>query len=354
VLRLAATAILVIVPTLVYYLMVDSRGRMVGLFFFDLKHDLQGWLYAPAILFAAVALSWRGFAFTWLAAFLLHLPRTLRFTLSEESLFHNLTFWFLPLLAGAIVTLERKWRATQRQIEMERAQEREVFVQKILMAQEEERRRISKEIHDETLQDLVALAYVADAMLQECPEHEGLLRQQATSIKDNSLRMARELRRISSDLRPSTLDHLGLVPSLRSLADKMGDETRIPTRFTVTGAPRGLNEEAETALFRVVQEALTNVRKHSGATEAWVALEFRRDSLRLEVGDNGQGFTVRPHMERLAAEGHLGLLGIRERVTSLGGGFRVKSRPGTGTVVSLKIPIPIVEAAVSSPHASQP
>jgi len=350
--RVGVAILLVILPTIVYYIVIDTLDLLPvpGLFFFELKNDVQGSLYFVALAFAAIALAWRGFAYTWLAAFLIHLPRTVKFTLSPESLIHNLGFWFLPLFAGAVITLERRWRATQRRIDLERQQERELYIQKVLAAQEEERRRIAKEIHDETLQDLVALAYVADSMAQECPECEARLKDRAVSIKENSLRMAHELRRISSDLRPSTLDHLGLVPSLRSLAAKTADEAGIPTRLSVSGEPVSLDKHAETAIFRIVQEALTNVRKHSEATEAWVVMEFTRVSLKIEIGDNGCGLAPKLRMDRLASEGHLGLLGIRERVASLGGSVRVHSRRDHGTVLRLKIPIAAAEtqAALSS------
>ncbi|MBN1856911.1 MAG: sensor histidine kinase [Dehalococcoidia bacterium] len=348
--RVATIVVLLIVPTVVYYVIIDTLDLIPapGLFFFELKNDIQGCLYFAALAFAAVAFSWRGFAVTWLAAFLIHLPRTLTYTLSTESLLHNLGFWFLPLSAGAVITLERHWRAAQRQIEQERQQERELYIQQILAAQEEERLRISKEIHDETLQDLLALAYVADAMLKECHGGDGRLGEKATSMRDTSLRVARELRRISSDLRPSTLDHLGLVPFLRWLAERTGSEAAIPTRVTVAGQPWLPDKQAEIAIFRIVQEALTNVRRHSGATEAWVKLDFKAGSLKLQIGDNGQGFSPRLHTNRLASEGHLGLLGIRERVTALGGTLRLQSRPTMGTVLYLSIPAPVAAAAVSA------
>jgi two-component system sensor histidine kinase DegS len=340
VLLMAALVVLIAAPTFVYYIVIDTLDLIPapGLFFFELKNDLQGCLYFLGIVLAAVALSFRGFAYTWLAAFLIHLPRTIKFTLSTESLLHNLGFWFLPLFAGAVITLERHWRATQRDMEQERQREREVYIQKSLVAQEEERRRIAKEIHDETLQDLLALAYVADEMLKECPAEDERVASKAGSIKDTSLRVAHELRRISFDLRPSTLDHLGLVPSLRALAERTTDEAAIPTRFGVSGEPMRLDKQAEIAIFRIVQEALTNVRRHSNATAAWVKLDFRRDALRLEIGDNGEGFNAKGRMARLASEGHLGLLGIRERLTSLGGNLRLQSRPGQGTLLNMTIP----------------
>ncbi len=339
--RVAIVVVLLFVPTIYYYVIMDTLDLLPipGPFFFELRNDIQGSLYFVALAFAALAFSWRGFAYTWLAAFLIHLPRTVKFTLSTESLLHNLGFWFLPLFAGGIITLERHWRATQRRIELEREQERELYIQKVLVAQEEERRRIAKEIHDETLQDLLALAYAADAMLKECPQCYVGLGAKAASMKDTSLRVAGELRRISSDLRPSTLDHLGLVPALRSLAEKTAADAGIPTRLTVTGKPKRLNKQAEVAIFRIVQEALTNVRRHSEATEAWVTLKFSHGSLKLQIADNGRGLTPKLRMDRLASQGHLGLLGMRERVTSLGGTLRIESLPALGTKLDLSIPL---------------
>ncbi len=351
--RMAVIVVLIIVPSVAYFIDTLDLVPVPGLFFWELMHDVQGCLYFAALAFAAVALSWRGFAFTWLAAFIIHLPRTVMYTLSTEALIRNLGFWFLPLSAGAVITLERHWRAAQRQVELDRQQERELYIQQILVAQEEERLRISKEIHDETLQDLLALAYVADAMLKECHEGDGRLGEKAISMRDTSLRVAGELRRISSDLRPSTLDHLGLVPSLRWLSERTGSEAAIPTRLTVSGQPWPLDKQAEIAIFRIVQEALTNVRKHSGATEAWVNLEFKQDVLKLKIGDNGHGFTPRLNTNKLASEGHLGLLGIRERVAALGGSLRLQSRPTMGTVLNLSIPAPALEITASDGTAAR-
>ena len=341
-LRVVLVALLIVAPTIVYYVFIDTLDHITTskLFVFELMNDVQGSLYFAAMGVAAITLLWRGFVVTWLAAFLIHLPRTIRFSLSTESLVHNLGFWFLPLSIGALITLERYWRATQRRIEQERQQEREVYIQKSLVAQEEERRRIAKELHDETIQELVALAYVADAMFKASLKVDGTLSATASSIKDMSLHVMQELRRISSDLRPSTLDHLGLVPSLRTLAERSSAEAGIPTHLTVEGVPQRLDKQAETAIFRIVQEGLNNVRKHSGATEAWVSLDFGPDMLRLTIGDNGQGFNSRIRRGKLASEGHLGLLGIRERATALGGSLQIQSRRPTGTKLNLKIPIP--------------
>jgi len=334
--------ILVVAPTIVYYVFIDTLDHITTsrLFVFELLNDLQGSLYFVAMGVAAITLLWKGFVVTWLAAFLIHLPRTIRFSLTTESLLHNLGFWFLPLSIGAVITLERYWRATQRKIEQERQQEREVYIQKSLLAQEEERRRVAKELHDETIQELVALAYLADALFKASLRVDETLSAKASSIKDMSLRVMQELRRISSDLRPGTLDHLGLVPSLRTLTERTAEEAGIVAHLTVEGVPLRLDKHSEIAIFRIVQEALTNVRKHSGATEAWVQLDFRPDTLRLTIGDNGQGFNPRAKRGKLATEGHLGLLGIRERATALGGSLKIRSRRPTGTTLNLEIPMP--------------
>jgi len=337
--RIGVTAALLILTTLFYYLLMDERGLFTNYFFFELRQSLHGCAYTLAILCAALTLPRSGFWTTWLVAFLVHLPRMVYFSLSTASLVQNMGFWFLPLLAGAIVALEIHWRSAQRQAEVQRARETEQYVQQLLAAQEGERRRISQDIHDTVLQDLLALACAPDRILSTGAGDADTMIETLRWMKENIIRVAHELRRISCDLRPSTIDHLGLVPSLRALAQSSASEVTIPIRVSVAGRPKRLTGEAEIALFRIVQEALANIRKHSQATDAWVNLAYTRDSVRLEVGDNGVGISSQLHMDQLASQGHLGLLGIRERVLSLGGHFRVVSRQDSGTVLRATVPI---------------
>ena len=336
--RRITTTILLVVPAIFYYIVIDALDYFPDLFFWELTHEVHGLFFLGAVIYAAASLDWRGFLLTWLAAFLVHLPRTMLFTLSTRALTMNLGFWALLLFAGAALALERHLRAIRRQAELDRRREQELSVRKILEAQEEERGRIAKEIHDETLQDLVALSYTAASLLEECRDRDVGIRDKAQVINETSVRVARELRRISADLSPTVLEHLGLVAAIGWLAERNREQGDIPTSVDVIGTPSNLTKQVETTVFRVVQEALNNVRKHSSATQARVFIEFKHDSVELQVQDNGLGFDPAVHMHRLATEGHLGLLGVRERIAAVGGTFGIYSAPITGTVLSVRIP----------------
>lgn len=336
--RLTIVSLLLILVTVLYYVVVDASGLLSGLFFFELKHRIHGMFYLLAIACASTFFQWRGYATVWLLAFLLHLPRTIFFSLSEEALVGNLGFWLVPLLAGGIVALERQWRARQKANFAERQRERELLLRRILVAQEDERRRIAKELHDETLQDLIALAYAAEATLGEIPESANQPRLRIIWIKDQCVRISRELRRISYDLRPSMLDQLGLVPAVRWLAERISTESKVTTEVGIHGKVERLDRQTESEIFRIVQEALTNVRKHSGATRATVTLTFSRESLEVAVMDNGRGFETGRSMRRLASTGHLGIIGMRERATAIGAHLVLRSDESSGTLLSMRVP----------------
>lgn len=336
-LRVGIAALLLILPTLVYYVLLDRLGLSPTLFFFELRHRVHGMLYLIPVIYASAFFPWAGYAVVWLLAFAIHLPRGVYYSLSAEALIGNLGFWFVPLLAGGLIAFERQWRSQQRKMFEERQHERELYLRRILVAQEEERRRIAKELHDETLQDIIALAFAAEAALSGLPEDVAEPRAKVNWIMDQCVRISRELRRVSYDLRPSVLDQLGLVPAVRSLAERT-TSAGVATAVTVQGDVERLSRQVETVVFRVVQEALTNVKKHAHATQASVLLAFSPDVLLVEVSDNGHGFHAKKAMARLASDGHLGIIGMRERAAAIGADLTLKSNGSTGTLLRLRVP----------------
>jgi signal transduction histidine kinase len=145
------------------------------------------------------------------------------------------------------------------------------------------------------------------------------------------------VRRFSRDLRPSVLDDLGLLPALEGLmADVKGDS--IEAELRIYGDRRRLTHEAELVLFRIVQEALSNVRRHSRASRVVTEVEFGESTVRISVEDNGQGFEPPGRTDDLAAMGKLGLVGMRERAQLIGGTVAVESELGKGTTVIVEVP----------------
>ncbi|GAA5511450.1 hypothetical protein Dcar01_00160 [Deinococcus carri] len=197
-------------------------------------------------------------------------------------------------------------------------------------AQEEERRRISRELHDDTAQVLVATSRRVGRLARDLA---GPQRERADDILGDLQQAIESVRRFARNLRPSVLDDLGLLPALEWLAG----QARTDTRLEVSGAERRLAPALELTVFRLAQEALTNVDKHARASSAAIRVAFDVGEVRVAITDDGQGFTAEQAQARAQA-GHLGLLGLRERVTLAGGDLAVDSDPGRGTRLTFTLP----------------
>ena len=213
----------------------------------------------------------------------------------------------------------------------------EFYLSQITRAQEAERKRVAREIHDESIQSLATLALGIDAIAnrkERLPEDVILrlkgLRAEANSILDG-------LRRFSHELRPGVIDQVGLVPALELLIEELNKENRVKASLEVAGSEQRLIPETELALFRIAQEALHNIKKHSGATKAAIRLKFTREKVQLTVSDNGRGFEPPDTLSDLAVESKLGLLGIQERTHLLNGKLFVRTRIGRGTTVVVEV-----------------
>jgi signal transduction histidine kinase len=212
------------------------------------------------------------------------------------------------------------------------------YLQQATRAQEEERKRISHELHDDTIQALVVLARRLDALASGDGAMSKENRHNLEALWQQTDDILKSLRRLSQDLRPAALDRLGLLPALEWLASNVTDNSGIDTKVSVVGDERRLTEEAAIALFRITQEALRNVWKHSGATRAEIIVEFGEDGIKVTVSDNGKGFVPPPEMGDLARGGKLGLTGMQERAQLIGGSLTIQSRPGEGTRITMELP----------------
>ncbi len=218
--------------------------------------------------------------------------------------------------------------------EQERRQEEmRTYVREVTRAQEEERTRIARELHDDTAQSLVLLCRGLDVAARGGAPSEKLeeMRSQAESLLEN-------VRRFSRDLRPSILDDLGLLPAIEWVAAEMTGRGTASASVKVEGTPRRLSTEAEIVLFRIAQEALRNVEKHAGPCSASVEVNFGPKDVALTITDDGRGFEPPEQGARMARLGKLGLLGMQERAELLGAEFAIESRPGRGTSVRVRLP----------------
>lgn len=212
------------------------------------------------------------------------------------------------------------------------------YVQQITRAQEEERKRIARELHDDTAQQLIVLSRQLDRLMStQPPPMKDMapvekLAERVDAILDG-------VRRFSQDLRPSVLDDLGLLPALEWLASDLTEHFGITVGVEVVGTERRFPPENELLLFRIVQEALSNVRRHSGAQTARVTIEFRDAQTVLTIKDSGNGFHPPERLSDLTGLAKLGLAGMAERARLLGGELRILSEPGKGTAVVLAAPL---------------
>jgi signal transduction histidine kinase len=206
--------------------------------------------------------------------------------------------------------------------------------ERLVSAQEEERRRIARNIHDQLGQQITALRM----NLERLKMHS---REPVVSQAERTLALAEELDRtidfLTWELRPATLDHLGLGAALRDLVDGWSDRFHVAGEYTLTGSPGRLPAHVEANLYRIVQEALHNVFKHARASRAHVLLEVSDTELVLAVSDDGQGFDVR-EVDRPRGD-CLGLVSMRERATLAGGDLAVQSAAGQGTTVRVRVPV---------------
>lgn len=204
------------------------------------------------------------------------------------------------------------------------------FLALFTQAQEEERQRISRELHDDTAQVLIATSRRVARLAREL---EGEQKERAQDITADLHAALESVRRFARNLRPSVLDDLGLLPALEWLAG----QARTPARLEVSGSERRLPPALELTIFRLSQEALNNVDKHAGAQSAAIRVTFEASSVRVAISDDGQGFSAeQAHAQ--AQAGHLGLIGLRERVSLAGGTLEVSSEEGAGTIIEFVLP----------------
>jgi two-component system, NarL family, sensor histidine kinase DegS len=215
------------------------------------------------------------------------------------------------------------------------------YAHKALLSQEEERQRLSHELHDGTMQDLVGLAQRVELCRNEMERDPLLARRRLDELQALLDQTLGEVRRISNALRPSILEDLGLPAALQALcSDLEGQMPSVRCQCLVTGEERRLSSDIELAVFRVVQEALANIRKHaSRATRVEVEMSFGAEEIRARVRNDGAVFP-NPDVRSLVRSGHLGLAGMYERARLFHGDLKISSDPAGGTTVTLWLPGP--------------
>lgn len=305
----------------------------------EYMNHVLGILFLVPIIYAAVFFGWLGALIISLLTLAGMMP-LMTSMLSINTLLSNIALLLLPFLIISLATFQLEWRRRERDIFASREEERKLYTSKVLLAQESERKRLAQEIHDETIQTLLVIANRAESLLTSDHLNIRELKRKTELIGVMALDTIENLRRISLSLRPCVLDDLGLVSALRWLVDQMNNESSIQTRILLNGVEQKLTAQDEVVIFRVVQEALNNIRLHSKASEAVVTLEFSAECLNVTIEDNGQGFYMPKKLGTLATAGKSGLIGMRERIEFLNGTLKIRSRPSEGTSISIDLNLP--------------
>jgi len=229
-------------------------------------------------------------------------------------------------------------RQTGIAIENARLHERTRFyVRQVTRAQEDERKRIARELHDETIQSLVVVSRSLEGLSGFADQLPEAAQQKIAALQDLLTETIGGVRRFVQDLRPPMLDHLGLVASVEALASDLREDG-VEAVVRIAGEPRRLEPEEELMLFRIVQEAMGNTRRHSRAGRVEVHMEFLADRVSVRISDDGCGFRVPKRIDAYVSEEKLGLIGMKERARTLGGTVDIRSQPGLGTRVTVEIP----------------
>ncbi len=214
--------------------------------------------------------------------------------------------------------------------------------QQILEAQEAERRRVSRDLHDSVNQLLASVRFRVETLEEVTANARPVVRETLDKAKELLETAMQEVRRISRNLRPGELDDLGLVPALRGAIEEFALRTRLRVDFKTDGLPDRLPASLELHLYRIVQEALSNVERHAAATAVSINLAGGRDGVRLDIQDDGRGLpAARAQAAAAGRKPGIGLLNLRERAAACGGGCELTTEPGTGLAIRVRVPWPV-------------
>lgn len=223
---------------------------------------------------------------------------------------------------------------------MEKMRLERKYLSQIIEAQENERKRISRELHDEIGQALTAIKFNLDIMDKDLPSTFLIVRERLKEAKSLSNQTLTAMRQLSMDLRPTMLDDVGLIPTLRWYIQNFSNRLNIRSNFQAVGFEEKLPPQMETAFYRIIQEALNNIAKHAGASRVDISLQWRDSIISVSITDNGRGFDLDKVLRPESLERSLGIIGMQERISLLGGKIDIQSRPDSGTYLYIEVPYP--------------
>jgi signal transduction histidine kinase len=291
-------------------------------------HDWQRTLFLIPIIYATVIYNVKGSLISSFIFLLIVFPHGVFFPPYPGEIFGALLFVFISMGVSLLFAFELN-RASREHSQLE------LFLSDTFNSQEEEKQHLARELHDESLQDLVDIAHEIDRLI-DTEDRDIRRKNQLQLLRDHIDNVLVRIRQLILGLRPPLLDEMGLVSSLDWLAQEISEEKGIEVNVNVIGVKRRLTDIMELNLFRIAQEALQNAKKHSRANIINLSLVFTSDKVQLKVQDNGIGFAAAVR-ENLKNTLKFGLVGMSERAKLLGSTLRIESSEGNGTLIYVEI-----------------
>lgn len=305
-------------------------------------HHLAPALFVFPIIHASLRFGREGGLLTGLWCALLTAPNIVLWHRASLEWLVEITQITVAVAVGLTLSTRVDQEAAARRRAQEMAERLQLVSRQVMRAQEDERLRIARELHDDTVQGMAFIGHALDEIVETSALDNATVAR-LRELRVTVDRTATGVRRFSRDLRPPALDDLGLTPALESLVRDLneqsepGAESETDIQLQISGAPRRLPTEIEVGLFRIVQEALSNVVKHAEASAAVISVRFEDAGMKIEVRDDGRGFDASVPSTRLLASGKLGLAGMYERAQLLGATFDLHSQTGAGTSVTVDL-----------------
>ena len=230
-----------------------------------------------------------------------------------------------------------------RDVTQEKQQQENVraYIQQITRAQEEERKRVARDLHDDVSPDILILIQKLDNITSAQRLKISSVRQNLEEVRSQAVKALEALRATAQGLRPRIIDDLGLVAALEWIAEDLERDQKVQVKVETKDMDRKLSPETQILLFRIAQEALNNIRKHARASNVTIRVEGGDNYAKMTVTDDGQGFEAPGKIEGMVSSGRLGLMGMHERARLLNGNLQIKSTPGKGTEIIVQLPWPV-------------
>ena len=312
----------------------------------EAPHGLLGILFLIPITYASFTMSWPAGLLAWLLSLIWVLPKLLSW--HDRTISTNLIILLIPVLLAVFLSSAQTRHKHQKMLLLEREKERQAYLTRLMDNQETERQKLARDIHDETIQTLLVISNKLNSLIEASSDDNTKSikpsdysrngqTEELKQIEEQLLQGIEELRRLSMNLRPSVLDSFGLIAGIRWLVDNTYSSK---CNFTtlVEGQMHDMSNAAEIITFRIVQESVTNIQRHSQAQNATVTLRFDESFLHLNIQDNGIGFQQAKYSSQYIEHNKMGIVGMKQRIMNIGGTIHIDSRPGQGTKIQAVIP----------------